>query len=160
MNKAPESPRKALVKGLSALLPSRGAAPPVIAQIAPVGEAQQPTPNRLRIDIIDPNPLQPRHIFQPERLRELAQSIEPNGIIQPLIVRRKGQRYELVAGERRWRAARLAGLTDVPVVIQNTSDDLLLEISLIENIQREDLKPIEVAQAFDRLYREPSLSHA
>lgn len=161
MNKAPENPRKALGKGLSALLPSRGLPQPAATTPTVVAEIPmpQPSPNILRIDLIDPNPLQPRHVFQPDRLRELSQSIEANGIIQPLIVRKKGERYELVAGERRWRAARLAGLTDVPVVVQNTSDDLLLEISLIENIQREDLNPMEVAQAFDRLYREHNLSH-
>jgi ParB family transcriptional regulator, chromosome partitioning protein len=103
--------------------------------------------------------LQPRSSFQPDRLRELAQSIDANGIIQPLIVRQKGERFEIVAGERRWRASRLAGLTEVPVVVTNTSNDHLLEVSLIENIQREDLNPIEVAQAFDRLHREHQLSH-
>jgi ParB family chromosome partitioning protein len=111
------------------------------------------------IDSIDPNPLQPRMVFQPERLAELAQSIEANGIIQPLIVIQKGTRYQLVAGERRWRAAKLAGLSEVPVVIQDLADERLLELTLIENIQREDLNPIEVAQAFDRLGRELKLSH-
>jgi len=103
--------------------------------------------------------LQPRTVFQPDRLRELAQSIEANGIIQPLIVRQNGDRYELIAGERRWRASRMAGLTEVPVVVQNTANDHLLEVSLIENIQREDLNPIEIAQAFDKLHREHLLSH-
>jgi len=92
-------------------------------------------------------------------LRELAQSIDANGIIQPLIVRQQGERFELVAGERRWRASRMAGLTEVPVVVVNTSNDHLLEVSLIENIQREDLNPIEIAQAFDKLHREHLLSH-
>jgi ParB family transcriptional regulator, chromosome partitioning protein len=111
------------------------------------------------IGSIDANPLQPRSVFQPERLRELADSILANGIIQPLIVRTKGERYELIAGERRWRAAKLAGLTEVPVVIQNLVDERVLEVSLIENIQREDLNPIEVAEAFDRLCREMGMSH-
>ncbi|MBL8220222.1 MAG: ParB/RepB/Spo0J family partition protein, partial [Bryobacterales bacterium] len=111
------------------------------------------------IDRIDPNPLQPRTVFQPDRLRELAQSIDANGIIQPLIVRQQGERYELVAGERRWRASRLAGLTEVPVVVVNTSNDRLLEVSLIENVQREDLNPMEIAQALDKLHREHLLSH-
>lgn len=117
------------------------------------------TPITIPIDRIDPNPLQPRSVFQPDRLRELSQSIEANGIIQPIIVRAIGDRYELIAGERRWRAARLAGLTEVPVVISNVANDHLLEVSLIENIQREDLNPIEIAQAFDRLHREHQLSH-
>ena len=103
--------------------------------------------------------MQPRSLFDPARLQELAQSIRANGIIQPLIVRRSGERYELVAGERRWRAATLAGLTEVPVVIQDFAEDRLLEVALIENIQREDLNPIEAAHAFDRLGRELGLSH-
>jgi ParB family transcriptional regulator, chromosome partitioning protein len=150
-------PRKALGKGLSALLPSRP------TQVRPEsGAASQPAPtpvHSLPIDSIEPNPVQPRTVFTGDRLNELAQSIRANGIIQPLIVRREGNRYQLVAGERRWRAARLAGLTEVPVVVQDFANDRLLEIALIENIQREDLNPIEVAQALDRLAREHSLSH-
>jgi ParB family chromosome partitioning protein len=98
-------------------------------------------------------------VFEPERLAELAQSIRTNGIIQPLIVRRSGEGYELVAGERRWRASRLAGLERVPAVVQDLADERLLEITLVENIQREDLNPIEVGQAFDRMARELNLSH-
>lgn len=115
--------------------------------------------NSLPIDAIDANPLQPRSIFQPERLTELADSIKENGVIQPVIVRRKGDRYELIAGERRWRAARQAGLASVPVVVQDIADEKLLQISLIENIQREDLNPIEIAQAYDQLARQLNLSH-
>ena len=113
----------------------------------------------LPIDLIDPNPLQPRTVFHPDRLQELAHSIRTNGIIQPLIVRPHRDRYQLVAGERRWRAAKLAGLSEVPAVVQNVTDERLLEITLVENIQREDLNPIEVAHAFDRLARELNLSH-
>jgi ParB family chromosome partitioning protein len=91
-------------------------------------------------------------------LEELAQSIRANGIIQPLVVRRIGDRYELVAGERRWRAAKLAGLERIPVVVRDIPDDRLLEITLIENIQREDLNPVETAAAFDRMMRELSLN--
>ncbi len=158
MNKPPDPPRKALGKGLAALLPQRPVTPTVVP---PAAEKSAPTPGPLLlpIDRIDPNPLQPRTVFQPDRLRELAQSIEANGIIQPLIVRAKGDRYELIAGERRWRAAKMAQLSEVPVVVQNTANDHLLEVSLIENIQREDLNPLEVAQAFDRLHREHLLSH-
>jgi ParB family chromosome partitioning protein len=97
-------------------------------------------------------------MFQPDRLAELAQSIRSNGIIQPLIVRKAGGRYQLVAGERRWRAAQLAGLPQVPVVVQDVPDEHLLEITLIENIQREDLNPVETAQAFDRMMKELQLS--
>jgi len=159
MSKPSENPRKALGKGLSALLPARSGATARAAEApAPPGEPK-PAVLRVPVDAIQPNPLQPRNTFQPEKLQELAQSIQANGIIQPLVVLRKGDRYQLVAGERRWRAAKLAGLTEVPVVVQDFADDRLLEITLIENIQREDLNPIEVAQAFDRLIRQLGLSH-
>lgn len=98
-------------------------------------------------------------MFQPDKLAELAQSIRANGIIQPLILQRAGERYQLVAGERRWRAARLAELTEVPAIVQEFAGERLLEIALIENIQREDLNPIEVAQALDSLARQYNLSH-
>ena len=148
--------RKALGRGLSTLLPTNRPAP------APPATAPPQTlsaPIRISIGDIDPNPLQPRTVFQAERLQELAQSIREHGIIQPLIVRAAGSRYQLIAGERRWRAAKLAGLAEVPVIVQDYADDRLMEITLIENIQREDLNPIEVAQAFDRLAREHQLSH-
>ncbi len=152
MDKPPDTQRRALGKGLSALLPSsRGAVAGM--RIQPV------TPTHLLLDQIDPNPVQPRTIFDPARLQELAASIEANGIIQPLIVRRKGERFELIAGERRLRAAKQAGLTEVPVVVQDHADNRLLELALVENIQREDLNPIETAHALDRLVRELSLSH-
>lgn len=148
--------RKALGKGLSALLPSR--APTRPEQKA--AEEQTPkTIHALPIDAIDPNPVQPRSVFVSDRLTELAQSIRVNGIIQPLIVRKEGDRYQLVAGERRWRAARIAGLSEVPVVVQDFATERLLEIALIENIQREDLNPIEVAHALERLSKEHNLSH-
>jgi ParB family chromosome partitioning protein len=114
---------------------------------------------RVAVALIDPNPLQPRTVFQPERLRELADSIQVHGMIQPLVVRPHGERYQLVAGERRWRAARIAGLAEVPAIVQAVPDDRLLEITLVENIQREDLNPLEVAHALDRLARELKLSH-
>ncbi len=152
MNK-PDTSRKALGRGLGSLLPTRPThAPP------PPETRRDETPGTVAIDSIDPNPLQPRRTFQSERLSELAQSIRANGIIQPLVVRRVGDRYQLVAGERRWRAAKLAGVADVPVVVENIPDDRLLEITLIENIQREDLNPIETAVAFDRLSRELGLN--
>lgn len=110
------------------------------------------------IDLIDPNPVQPRRVFQSERLEELAQSIRENGIIQPLVLRKAGQRYQLVAGERRWRAAKLAKLERVPAVIREIPEDRLLEVTLIENIQREDLNPIETASAFARLGQELNMN--
>lgn len=161
--------KKALGRGLGSLLPSRPPAglaefakqatqaPTTATNDQPVSPAISPTV--LPITLIDPNPLQPRTVFQEARLHELADSIRANGIIQPIIVRRKADRFELIAGERRWRAARLAELVEVPVVIQELADEKLLEISLIENIQREDLNPIEVAIAYDRLAREHNLSH-
>jgi ParB family chromosome partitioning protein len=159
MNRASDSPRKALGKGLNALLSSRTAARPDAAPHSAALPAHPEPVARLPITLIDPNPLQPRSVFQADRLQELADSIRANGIIQPLVVRPKGDRYQLVAGERRWRAAKLAGLTEVPAVVQNIPDDHLLEITLVENIQREDLNAIEVAQAFDRLVRDLNLSH-
>ena len=156
MTKGPDQ-RKALGKGLSALLPTRNTTQP--SSQAPHPAAPANAVQRLPIDAIEPNPLQPRSVFVAERLGDLAQSIRANGIIQPLIVRHVNGKYQLVAGERRWRAARLAGLAEVPVVVQDFATDRLLEVALIENIQREDLNPIEVAQALDRLAREHSLSH-
>lgn len=155
MSKAPENTRRALGRGLNSLIPIRAPAPLPDATPAPPDHSVA----KLAVDSIDPNPLQPRRVFQSERLEELAQSIRANGIIQPLVVRNRGSRYQLVAGERRLRAARLAGLTEVPAIVQDFPDDRLLEITLIENIQREDLNPIETAQAFDRLARELHLSH-
>jgi len=154
MNRNVDNPRKALGKGLSALLPTRPTASPQVEAPQPGEEVAQ-----LPIDSIEANPLQPRRIFQPERMEELAQSIRANGIIQPLVVRRHAERYQLVAGERRWRAAKIAGVARVPAVIQEIPDERLLEITLIENIQREDLNPIETALAFDRLSRELQLNH-
>jgi ParB family chromosome partitioning protein len=149
MNKI-ENPRKALGRGLGALLPTRPPSTPP--------PTREETAVDIAIDSIDANHLQPRRLFHAERLEELAQSIRANGIIQPLVVRRTRERYELVAGERRWRAAKLAGLERVPVVIRDIPDDRLLEITLIENIQREDLNPMETAAAFDRMMRELSLN--
>jgi ParB family chromosome partitioning protein len=102
--------------------------------------------------------MQPRTSFNADGLEELAASIRANGIIQPIIVRRMGESYQIVAGERRWRAARIAQLEDVPVVVQDVADRAMLEIALIENIQREDLNPIETAHAFERLSRDLGLS--
>ena len=151
MNKHDNS-RKALGKGLGALLPSR---------TTPVADAPPPHLERsldVAINLIDPNPLQPRRVFEQERLEELAQSIKWNGIIQPLVVRRVGERYQLVAGERRWRAAKLAEIATVPVVVRDIPDERLLEVTLIENIQREDLNPVETAQAFSRMLSELNLN--
>lgn len=131
--------RKALGRGLGALLSAEGTA-----------TATEDT-TEIPIDLIDPSSLQPRTLFDEAKLDELAQSIVANGVVQPLLLRRKGPRFELIAGERRWRAAQRAGLERVPAVIRNVSDDKVLEIALIENIQRENLNPIEEARAYKKL---------
>jgi ParB family transcriptional regulator, chromosome partitioning protein len=155
MNSATDKPRKALGRGLSALLPARPGASASATAAAPT--LQRPT--RLPIETIHPNPMQPRSVFNSDRLEELAASIRANGIIQPLIVRRHGDAYQLVAGERRWRAAKLAEVREVPVVVLDVADPSLLELALVENIQREDLNAIETAHAYERLNRELGLSH-
>ena len=141
-------PKGGLGKGLTALLPTRTPAP------VPAATDGAESITHVAIAAIEPNPVQPRRVFEEDRLQELAQSIKANGIIQPLVVRRQGGRMQLVAGERRLRAAKLAGVESVPVVIQEIPDDRLLEITLIENLQREDLNPIEAAAAFERLSNE------
>jgi ParB family chromosome partitioning protein len=131
--------RKVLGRGLSALL----------------GDEQQKTGNNdffeIDIDLIEPNSEQPRTRFTEENLEELAQSIKVNGLIQPIIVRKKGKRFELVAGERRWRASQRAGMQKIPAIVKNVSDDKLLELALIENIQRQELNAIEEARAYKKL---------
>jgi len=103
------------------------------------------------LDLIEPNSEQPRSRFTEEKLEELAQSIRANGIVQPIVVRKRGARYQIVAGERRWRAAQKAGLQKIPAVIKEVADDKLLELALIENIQRQELNAIEEARAYKNL---------
>ncbi len=160
MNKPPDTPRKVLGRGLSALLPPR-VPTKATSDSSPLAPEATSVTNvtKLPLSEIDANPLQPRTVFDLTKIGELAASIKANGIIQPLIVRRKGDRFELIAGERRLRAAQEAGLTAVPVLVQEYADRQLLEIALIENIQREDLNPIETAQALERLIRQNKLSH-
>lgn len=159
MTNATDRHRKVLGKGLSALLPQRSKDGPQSAAAAAASARESRNgPTSLPIDAIHPNPVQPRVVFQADRLEELAASIRANGIIQPLIVRSHHGLYQLVAGERRWRAAKLAGLIEVPVVVQEVAEPQMLELALIENIQREDLNPIETAHAYERLRRELGLS--
>jgi ParB family chromosome partitioning protein len=149
--------RPALGRGLSALIPS--AAPPPLAPPAAVAPPRDPhRASELDIDLLSPNPRQPRTDIRESALDELAQSIRSNGVIQPILVRRAGDRYEIVAGERRWRAAQRAGLLKVPVVVRDVPDDKLLQVALIENIQREDLNAIEAANAYRRLHEDLGLS--
>jgi ParB family chromosome partitioning protein len=131
--------RKALGRGLGALLSSD--------RTIDLGSE----PSEVDLDSIVPGPMQPRTHFDEASLESLAESIRSHGIVQPLLVRRRENGYELIAGERRWRAAKLAGLSRVPVVVKEVPDESLLEIALIENIQRENLNPIEEAQAYKKL---------
>jgi ParB family chromosome partitioning protein len=147
--------RPALGRGLSALIPS--AAPPAPAPPAAPSRPSGP-PQELDIDLLVPNPDQPRTYIAEQALEELAQSIRANGVIQPVLVRPRGDRYEIVAGERRWRAAQRAGLLKVPVNVRQIEDSKLLQVALIENIQRENLNPVEEALAYRRLADELQVS--
>ena len=139
--------RNALGRGLSALIRE------------PEPKPSQPSPERipttgardLDIDLIDPNPQQPRTRFREESLEELARSIRSTGVIQPIVVRPVGPRYQLIAGERRWRAAQRAGLHRIPAIAREVTDHLALEMAVVENLQREDLNPVEQARAFETL---------
>ena len=115
---------------------------------------EKPVEQTLKISLIEPNSTQPRKNFSEEELKELADSIKEYGILQPLLVQKKENHYEIIAGERRWRAAKLAGLTEVPVLIREYDRQRTMEIALIENVQRADLNPIEEAQAYQRLIQE------
>jgi len=164
-------PRNALGRGLGALIREpepQVPAPPTPAQphatstsaaaAAPAREAAHAGPLQLDIDLIEPSPYQPRTRFREEALDELARSIQSSGIIQPLVVRPIGNRFQLIAGERRWRAAQRAGLTKVSAIVRQVPDELALEMTLVENIQREDLNAIEAARAFERLMDEFQLT--
>ena len=132
--------KKGLGKGLGALIAS--------------AETEEAGIKELRINEVEPNLEQPRKHFNDEKLTQLAESIKQHGIVQPLIVKKIDDTYKIVAGERRWRAARLAGLTSVPVIIRELSSKQVMEIALIENLQREDLNPIEEAEAYEKLMNE------
>jgi ParB family chromosome partitioning protein len=141
--------KKALGKGLGALLPSSRASHPT----------ESADVQRIRIENIVPNRYQPRHAFSQEDLAELVASIKESGVLQPIMVRRKGDGiYELIAGERRWRASKEAGLETIPVVIRNCSDQEALLLALVENLQREDLNPMETARAYSRMMNEFGLT--
>jgi ParB family chromosome partitioning protein len=145
MGRSMATKRMALGKGLGALLPELGQAEPKALFYCGIEE-------------IIPSRSQPRKHFDESKIQELAESIKEKGILEPLIVRRTGQGYELIVGERRWRAAQKAGLKEVPVLIKEVEEREVLEISLIENLQREDLNPIEAAEAFKHLIEEFSIS--
>jgi ParB family chromosome partitioning protein len=173
-------PRNALGRGLGALIrepePQTPAAPQSInlgvpatapagavsgsaAAAAPALNPAMPAgPLQIDIDLIEPSPYQPRTRFREEALDELARSIQASGIIQPIVLRPVGNRYQLIAGERRWRAAQRAGLKKVSSIVRQVPDELALEMTLVENIQREDLNAIEAARAFERLMDEFQLT--
>lgn len=173
-------PRNALGRGLSALIREPEPQPQPVPPQVPVAEPAAPRPAaanlspttlatataaapalspaegliQLDIDLIDPSPFQPRTRFREEALEELSRSIRASGIVQPLVVRKVGGRYQLIAGERRWRAAQRAAINRVPAVLRDVQDEMALELTLVENLQREDLNPIEQARAFERLMGE------
>jgi ParB family chromosome partitioning protein len=161
-------PRNALGRGLGALIREPDPQVPTAAPVAgspstgtaavPAREPMSAGPQEIDTDLIQPSPFQPRTRFREEALEELARSIKASGIIQPLVVRPVAGRYQLIAGERRWRAAQRAGLTRVSAIVRQVSDELALEMTLVENIQREDLNAIETARAFERLMEEFQLT--
>jgi ParB family chromosome partitioning protein len=159
--------KPALGRGLGALL-GESAARQVTANAAAVAAARPPVDEltKLPLDLLQRGKYQPRSDMRQDSLTELAESIKAQGIVQPIVVRPIGgagptesQRYEIIAGERRWRAAQLAGLTEIPAVVRHVPDEAAVAMSLIENIQREDLNPLEEARALDRLVSEFSLTH-
>lgn len=137
--------RKALGRGLRALIPETESAGGDEACL-------------IALELIEPNPFQPRKQFDEEKLQELASSIETHGVIEPIIVRRVSGTFQIIVGERRWRAAGLVGLEEIPAVVRDVSDKSMMEVALIENLQREDLNPIEEADGFQRLIDEFRLS--
>jgi len=142
--------RPALGRGLSALIPE----PPTAAPAAAPAERGLD----VDIDLLRPNRFQPRTVMDDARIEELSRSIKSQGVIQPIVVRKAEKGYEIIAGERRWRASQMAGLLKVPVVVRDIPDDRLLAVALIENVQREDLNPIEEAMAYRRLTDEHNMT--
>ena len=143
--------RTGLGKGLDSMIPPKATQRAVKEDKNTVSKTGETI---LKINEVEPNKKQPRKFFNEEALQELSDSIKQHGIVQPLVVAKKDDYFEIIAGERRWRAAKLAGLKEVPVIIKDFSEQEAVEISLIENIQRENLNPIEEAVAFKRLMEE------
>lgn len=153
--------RKGLGRGLDALLSSTSSLPPVATDLtASTGQASDSSLRKVPVELIVRSPYQPRSHFDEAALQELAASIKAQGVIQPLVVRQLGtDKYELIAGERRWRATQLVGLETVPVVIRDVSDQMASAMALIENMQRQDLSPLEEAVGLHRLIEEFGLTH-
>ncbi len=151
------TPRRGLGRGLSSLIPT---APPAVQD----GESTETSVHKLPLEDISPNPGQPRQTFEPEALAELAASIKEHGLIQPIIVTRapadSPTPYTIIAGERRWRASKLAGLKDAPVIVKDATPQAMLELALVENVQRADLNPLEEAVAYETLINEFGLTQA
>ena len=146
----PDPKRRALGKGLDSLLPRPASSAPTVGESEPGGR-----PREIPIDQIDQNPFQTRSQMNEEQLGELAASIAANGVVQPILVRPLANgRFQLIAGERRWRASKLAGKNTVPAILRQVSDEQAMEITIVENLQRADLNPMEQARAFERLARE------
>lgn len=158
-------PKPALGRGLGALLggvspQTKPAAPTAVSKPPPGAEPVSDSNERVRrvaLDQIRPCPFQPRKDFAPAALQELADSIKEQGVIQPLIVRQREGHYELIAGERRWRAAQMSGLKELPVIVREADDTAVLELALIENLQRENLNPLEEAQGYSQLIEQFNL---
>ena len=150
--------KKGLGKGLGNLIPESDKEAQKTKVVEKVVEkkviVKEPAETIVKINEVEPNKNQPRRTFDEDALLELAESIKQHGVIQPLIVKKRDKYYEIIAGERRWRAAKMAGLKEIPIVIKDLSDQEIMEVALIENIQREDLNPIEEAQAYQRLIKE------
>ena len=150
--------RKALGRGLEALIPGAGVSGTAL-EVAEPAAAAGPAVRQIAIEEIGANPFQPRTRFDESTLQELASSIKATGVLQPIMVRRTGDGYQLVAGERRMRAAELAGLEHIPAIIRDVNDSEMMELALIENIQREDLNPIDEAKAYQALVSKIGLTH-
>ena len=155
--------KSGLGKGLDSLIPNKNvksAKPSVKAdekKATPKEEILEAGPIMVKINKVEPNRDQPRKDFDEDALMELADSIKQFGVLQPILVQKKKDYYEIIAGERRWRAAKLAGLKEVPIIVKEFTEQEIVEISLIENIQRENLNPIEEAMAYKRLLKEFNL---
>lgn len=135
--------RKALGRGLESLISGAGA-----REI-----------HHIQLGLIKPNPFQPRHSFNADELKELSASIKENGVIQPIIVRRSDKQYEIIAGERRFRAAKMAGMKDIPAVIKDIDNEKMLQIAIVENVQREDLNPVDEAKGYMALVKQFNMTH-
>ena len=150
--------KRGLGKGLDSLIPTNVMMESEVKH-ATVSTASSPEEEKdgtlmVKLSKVEPNREQPRKNFDEDSLQELAESLKQFGMLQPILVQNRGDYYEIIAGERRWRAAKIAGLKEVPVIVRELTDQEIVEISLIENIQREDLNPIEEAQAYKRLLTE------